>query len=54
MGEILIVKRPVMGFENYGAPNTESIVSAIKIMELTSALLAVFYSAVLIYALIFI
>ncbi|MHB8232021.1 MAG: adenosylcobinamide-phosphate synthase CbiB [bacterium] len=40
-------KRPVIGFENYGAVNQENIIGAVRIMELTSALIVVFYSAVL-------
>ncbi|MHB1662004.1 MAG: cobalamin biosynthesis protein CobD/CbiB, partial [bacterium] len=47
-------KRPAIGFENYGAANMENIISTVRIMELTSALLIIFYSAILTCALIFI
>ena len=47
-------KRPVMGFENYGAVNRENIIDAVRIMELTSAILIIFYSALLACALIYI
>ena len=40
-------KRPVIGFENYGAAKSENIADAVKLMELTSFLLIVFYTALL-------
>ncbi len=36
-------KRPIMGFENYGRANENSIISAVRIMELTSVFLVIFY-----------
>jgi len=40
-------KRPIMGFENYGSANENSIISAVRIMELTSAILVIFYTLVI-------
>jgi adenosylcobinamide-phosphate synthase len=40
-------KRPIMGFENYGRANENSIISAVRIMELTSAILVIFYTLVI-------
>ncbi len=37
-------KRPVMGFENYGAASKENIIDTIHVMELTSVLLVIFYT----------
>ncbi|HEC24730.1 MAG TPA: hypothetical protein ENI54_01740, partial [bacterium] len=37
-------KRPVMGFENYGAASKDNIIDTIHIMELTSVLLVIFYT----------
>jgi adenosylcobinamide-phosphate synthase len=41
-------KRPVIGFENYEPAGKESIIDAVRIMELTSILLIIFYTATLI------
>ncbi len=43
-------KRPIMGFENYGKANENSIISAIRIMELTSVLLVIFYTLIIVCA----
>ncbi len=46
-------KRPVIGFENYGSAGEESIIDAVRIMELTSILLIIFYTATLICVILF-
>ncbi|MHB1665130.1 MAG: adenosylcobinamide-phosphate synthase CbiB [bacterium] len=40
-------KRPIMGFENYGRANENNIISAVRIMELTSFLLIIIYTLVI-------
>ena len=40
-------RRPVIGFENYKNPNAENIIETVKIMEVSSVFIAVFYTALL-------
>ena len=46
-------RRPVIGFENYGRPNPESIIETILLMELSSIIIAVVYTAVMLMIIIF-
>ena len=43
-----ISKRPVIGFEYYGRAGKEDILRGIRIMELTSLIILIFYISVLI------
>jgi adenosylcobinamide-phosphate synthase len=40
-------RRPVIGFENYNQPDAESIIETIRIMEVSSIIIALVYTAVL-------
>ena len=40
-------RRPVIGFENYKNPNAENIIETVRIMEVSSVIIAVFYTTVL-------
>ena len=40
-------RRPVIGFENYKNPNEENIIETVRIMEVSSVIIAVFYTTVL-------
>jgi len=46
-------RRPVIGFENYGRPNPESIIETIILMELSSIIIAVVYTAVMLIIIVF-